>query len=96
MDDKKLSVEETIEILCALDGIFNFDESEVSGGNIALDESIMLLDKLIPKKPEFIHMLGERTYKAKCPCGRVFIANIDVESNPKYCSGCGQAFDWSE
>lgn len=87
MDDKKLTVKETIDILGALDGTFNFDESEVSGGNIALDEAIMLLEKLIPKKPE------ANSYYYLCPtCG----TRRSSRQKHNYCHDCGQALDWSE
>lgn len=58
---------------------------------------VSALEKQIPKKPEFLHMLGTWTYKAKCPvCGAAFTAYIKDGENPKYCSNCGQAFDWKE
>lgn len=47
-------------------------------------------------KPEFIHMLGDTTYTARCKCGKRFTADIDCRYNPRFCSGCGCEFDWSE
>lgn len=46
-------------------------------------------------KPEFLHMLNDTRYKAKCKCGRVITADIDFRDNPKFCSECGAEFDWS-
>lgn len=69
--------------------------SEKDLRNLALFN--MALEKQMPKKPEFLHMLGTWTYKAKCPdCGAALTAYIKGGENPKYCSTCGQAFDWAE
>lgn len=54
------------------------------------------VEKQKPKKPEFLHMSSDTKYTAKCKCGRRFTADIDCRYNPKFCSGCGVEFDWSE
>lgn len=47
-------------------------------------------------KPKFLHMLNDTRYRARCECGNIIIADIDVSNNPKYCSVCGKKLDWSE
>lgn len=47
-------------------------------------------------KPEFLRMLNDTRYRAKCKCGRVITADIDFRDNPKFCSECGTEFEWSD
>lgn len=85
MDDKKLTVEEVVEILRALDGTFNFDECEVSDVvDIALHEAIMLLERFMKKKPKKVNMQNV------CPaCGE------HVKYCYSFCKRCGWALDWN-
>lgn len=43
---ERLTVDETIEILCSIDGNYNFDESEEPRGNIGLYEAVKFLEEL--------------------------------------------------
>ena len=61
-----------------------------------VEECRQAMEKQKPKKPEFLHMLNDTKYTARCKCGHRFTADIDYRYNPKFCSKCGIEFDWSE
>ena len=61
-----------------------------------VEECREAVEKQKAKKPEFLHMLSDTKYTAKCKCGHRFTADIDCRYNPKFCSKCGIEFDWSE
>ena len=66
----------------------------------ARDMAINVLEKQIPKKPEYEadgYADGELVYDyAKCPiCGHDFEYGIN-DWGCEYCSDCGQKLDWSD
>lgn len=63
----------------------------------AREKAIEALEKQIPKKCE----TREDEMAYRCPlCGKWFIDSVDdmiyLGVEPKFCSRCGQAFDWSD
>ena len=101
---EKLTVEETIEILCGIDGDLCFDETDNPRGNEALGEAVALLERLMPKKPskkpdKYCDLI--QIYY--CPsCGKFFgqrgVHDTILFNKERFCQseGCGQAIDWSE
>lgn len=61
-----------------------------------VEECREAVEKQKAQKPEFINMLSDTKYAARCTCGRRFMADIDCRYNPRFCSKCGARFDWSE
>ena len=64
---------------------------------LALDMAVEALEKQIPKKCE----TSEDEMAYRCPlCGKWFIDSVDdmiyLGVEPKVCSRCGQALDWSD
>lgn len=56
--------------------------------------AVKALEKQIPKKPRFDHMLNDRNGKFQCGCG-YWVTHDCYETNDiPYCSNCGQKFDW--
>lgn len=65
----------------------------------ALDIAIEALEKQLPKKPIFQHMIGEIKGKFKCPCcNNLFTHECPTfpYEDMEHCSKCGQKLDWSE
>lgn len=65
----------------------------------ACNTAIETLEKQLPKKPIFQHMIGEIKGKFKCPCcNNLFTHECPTfpYEDMEHCSKCGQKLDWSE
>ena len=58
--------------------------------------AVYALEKQMPKKPEFIHMLDSKRGLFQCGCRNTIIHDCYSRDDVLYCQKCGQKQSWSK
>lgn len=83
-----MTVQNAIKIL-KVNAVLSLRQTEFCG---AVKIAVSAMEKQIPKKP----CTYENTIRADCPvCGNTVRWMYNAFTFGSYCSGCGQAIDWS-
>ena len=88
-----MTYEEAIEVLRT--GLFSHDTILI---NHALNLGIEVLEKQIPKKPNYVQYDGNpKIGNYHCPACEKILELEPIDHNEKvFCLHCSQAIDWSE